>query len=57
MIDVASSFLFFFFLAFIFEAAKGTFVKQNGLLGWAMYEAGGDYNNILSTAIAKAISG
>jgi len=32
-------------------AAKGTFIRNSGLLGFAMYEAGGDYKNILINAI------
>jgi chitinase len=32
-------------------AAKGTFIKNSGLRGFAMYEAGGDYNGILINAI------
>jgi len=31
--------------------AKGAYVKQAGLLGWAFWEAGGDYNDILLDAI------
>jgi chitinase len=34
--------------------AKGAFIKNNGLLGYAMWEAGGDYNNILIDAINSA---
>ena len=34
--------------------AKGAFIKNNGLLGYAMWEAGGDYNNILIDAINGA---
>ncbi|KAH6984513.1 glycoside hydrolase superfamily [Ilyonectria sp. MPI-CAGE-AT-0026] len=33
---------------------KGKFVIKNGLGGFATYEAGGDYNNILINAIRKA---
>lgn len=35
--------------------AKGTFIKNTGLLGYAMWEAGGDYNNILIDAINSAV--
>ncbi|KAG1890240.1 glycoside hydrolase family 18 protein [Suillus subluteus] len=35
--------------------AKGTFIKNTGLLGYAMWEAGGDYNNILVDAINGAV--
>ncbi|KIJ63207.1 glycoside hydrolase family 18 protein [Hydnomerulius pinastri MD-312] len=31
--------------------AKGQYINQAGLLGFSMYEAGGDYNNILVSAI------
>ncbi|KIJ14561.1 chitinase [Paxillus involutus ATCC 200175] len=37
--------------------AKGQYIDQAGLLGFAMYEAGGDYDNILVNAINKAMSG
>ncbi|KIK94729.1 glycoside hydrolase family 18 protein [Paxillus rubicundulus Ve08.2h10] len=37
--------------------AKGQYIDQAGLLGFAMYEAGGDYNNILVNAINKAMAG
>ncbi|KAF9226360.1 glycoside hydrolase family 18 protein [Gyrodon lividus] len=37
--------------------AKGQYIDQAGLLGFSMYEAGGDYNNILVNAINKAMSG
>lgn len=33
---------------------KGKFVIKHGLGGFATYEAGGDYNNILIDAIRKA---
>lgn len=33
---------------------KGKFVVQHKLGGFAMYEAGGDYKNILIDAIRKA---
>ncbi|KAG1854381.1 glycoside hydrolase family 18 protein [Suillus tomentosus] len=35
--------------------AKGTFIKNTGLLGYAMWQAGGDYNNILVNAINSAV--
>ncbi|KAG1725422.1 glycoside hydrolase family 18 protein [Suillus paluster] len=35
--------------------AKGTFIKNTGLLGYAMWEAGGDYNHILIDAINSAM--
>jgi chitinase len=37
-------------------AAKGQYIKQAGLAGFAMYEAGGDYNGILVQAINQAIA-
>jgi chitinase len=37
--------------------AKGQYIDQAGLLGFAMYEAGGDYNNILTNAINSAMAG
>ncbi|KAG0707952.1 glycoside hydrolase family 18 protein [Suillus ampliporus] len=37
--------------------AKGNFIKQAGLGGFALWEMGGDYNNILLNAINGAISG
>ncbi|KAG2053151.1 glycoside hydrolase [Suillus hirtellus] len=37
--------------------AKGKFIKQAGLAGFALWEVGGDYNNILLNAINGAISG
>ncbi|KAG1739311.1 glycoside hydrolase family 18 protein [Suillus lakei] len=36
-------------------AAKGTFIKNTGLLGYAMWQAGGDYDNILVDAINSAV--
>ncbi|KAG2154451.1 glycoside hydrolase family 18 protein [Suillus bovinus] len=36
-------------------AAKGTFIKDTGLLGYAMWQAGGDYDNILVDAINSAV--
>jgi len=36
--------------------AKGDFIRNNGLRGYAMYEAYGDYNNILIDAIGTASS-
>jgi len=35
--------------------AKGMYIKNNGLRGYAMWEAGGDYNNILIDAISSAV--
>ncbi|EAU84319.1 endochitinase [Coprinopsis cinerea okayama7 len=35
-------------------AAKGNFIKSNGLRGFATWEAGGDYNDILLDSIRKA---
>ncbi|KAH7882390.1 glycoside hydrolase family 18 protein [Phlebopus sp. FC_14] len=37
--------------------AKGQYIAQSGLLGFAMYEAGGDYNNMLVDAITKGLTG
>ncbi|KAG6854346.1 hypothetical protein C0991_007851 [Blastosporella zonata] len=34
--------------------AKGSFIKTNALAGFAMWEAGGDHNNILINAIRKS---
>jgi chitinase len=36
--------------------AKGQYIKQAGLGGFAMYEAGGDYNGLLVNAITQAIA-
>ncbi|KAG8216471.1 glycoside hydrolase family 18 protein [Butyriboletus roseoflavus] len=36
--------------------AKGAYIKQAGLGGFAMYEEGGDYNNILKQAITTAMA-
>jgi len=36
-------------------AAKGEFIKKNKLHGFAMWEAGGDYNDILLNSIRGAI--
>ena len=36
-------------------AAKGQFINDAGLLGFAMWEAGGDSNDILLDAIEEAI--
>jgi chitinase len=38
-------------------AAKGNFITQEGLAGFALWEMGGDYNNILLNAITGAIGG
>jgi chitinase len=35
--------------------AKGTFIANTGLLGYAMWQAGGDYHNILVDAINCAV--
>ncbi|KAK7915093.1 hypothetical protein PG985_012796 [Apiospora marii] len=35
--------------------AKGEYVKSSGLAGFATFEAGGDYNNILVNAIRAAV--
>ena len=35
-------------------AAKGAFIKKMGLKGFAMWEAGGDSNNILIDAIRSS---
>ncbi|KAI6121982.1 glycoside hydrolase family 18 protein [Pisolithus sp. B1] len=36
--------------------AKGQYISQTGLRGFAMYEVGGDYNNLLISAINTAMS-
>jgi chitinase len=36
-------------------AAKGSFIKEAGLRGFAMWEAGGDYQDILLDSITCAI--
>ncbi|KAI6021717.1 glycoside hydrolase family 18 protein [Pisolithus microcarpus] len=36
--------------------AKGQYISQAGLRGFAMYEVGGDYNNLLISAINTAMS-
>lgn len=35
-------------------AAKGNFIKSNDLLGFAIWEAGGDSNDILLDSIRKS---
>jgi chitinase len=35
-------------------AAKGSYVKNAGLRGFSMWEAGGDYNNMLLDSIIEA---
>jgi chitinase len=35
-------------------AAKGAFIKKTGLKGFAVWEAGGDSNNILINAIRSS---
>lgn len=37
-------------------AAKGQYIKQANLAGFAVYEEGGDYNNILLNAINGAMA-
>jgi len=37
-------------------SAKGNFITQEGLAGFALWEMGGDYNNILFNALTSAIS-
>lgn len=36
-------------------AAKGTFIHNLGLAGFAMFETGGDFNNILVNSIRSAM--
>jgi len=36
-------------------AAKGKYIKDAGLRGFALWEAASDYNNILIDAITEAI--
>ena len=36
-------------------AAKGKFIRDNGLRGFALWEASTDYNNLLVDAISNAI--
>jgi chitinase len=36
-------------------AFKGQYIKQTGLLGFGMFEAGGDYKNLLLNAIRGAV--
>ncbi|OAX39729.1 glycoside hydrolase family 18 protein [Rhizopogon vinicolor AM-OR11-026] len=36
-------------------AVKGVYIKSSGLRGYAMWEAGGDYNNILIDAIGSVV--
>ena len=38
-------------------AAKGNYIKETGLRGFAMWEAGGDYNNLLLTSITQSVAG
>jgi hypothetical protein len=38
-------------------AAKGKFIRDTKLRGFAMWEAGGDYNDILLDAIREAAGG
>lgn len=37
-------------------AAKGAFIKQAGLAGFAMYDTGGDSNGILIGSITQAMA-
>lgn len=37
-------------------AAKGQYIKQTGLGGFAMYEASGDYEGMLVQAITQAMA-
>ena len=36
-------------------AAKGQYIEETGLRGFEMWEAGGDYNDILLDAINEAV--
>jgi chitinase len=36
-------------------AAKGTYIKNTGLLGFATWEAGGDYKDMLLDSIRGAL--
>jgi chitinase len=36
-------------------AAKGNFIRDNGLLGFSMWEIGADYNDILLNSITNAM--
>jgi len=36
-------------------AAKGEFIKEKDLLGFSMWEAGGDYSDILLDSIRRAV--
>ena len=36
-------------------AAKGTYIAQAGLRGFALWEAGGDYKNVLLDAIREGV--
>ena len=36
-------------------AAKGAYIKSTGLRGFAMWEAGGDYHDILLDSIRKGV--
>ena len=36
-------------------AAKGKFIAEQGLRGFAIWEAAGDYNNLLVDAVSNAI--
>jgi chitinase len=37
------------------SAAKGNYIVQSGLAGFAMWDAGGDYNDLLLDAINQQI--
>ena len=39
----------------MWTAAKGQWIQSNGLAGFAMWEAGGDYQYILLNAISSGI--
>lgn len=39
----------------LFTAAKGKFIQEQGLRGFALWEASSDYNNLLVDAISNAI--
>ena len=42
---------------FLPEAAKGTFIANNGLAGFAMWETAGDSDDILLDSIRTAMGG
>ena len=54
----ASSFLArSWLIVFLFLAAKGNFISDTGLAGFAMFETGGDSNDILLDSIRAAMLG